>query len=464
MLESLPIPLWRIVVAAVGLFVGIKLIKHILMGGGKTDPYTAASCRCGWKGQVSRYRPACPKCGTRLNLDEVLSQERKPRQETKSRPVVEEQVMSQSRVLTVMFTDICGFTRLSEDLGPEKVGELLNRVLAEVADLAHRHGATVDKFIGDCIMALFGAPLAHEDDVARALSASLDMEQWLADYSEGLVERTGVGLGMHSGVNYGTVVAGGLGSDLRMDYTVIGDTVNVASRLESAAQRGETFVSETVHAVGRRQFRFREVEPLTLKGKQRPVPAFALVAVRDDPPPMRGVDEFELVLVGRDAQLAQVREAATNALAGSGGVVSLIGEPGVGKSRLSAEFLRRSESEAYRTLRAACLSYTTRAPYYLFQELLKSWAGVEPADSPEVVRAELRGAFASVGSDLDEWEPYLQVLLAPGDEVAAAALENLDPQTRQRLTDRAIVGTPRGIANAGPLVLAVTTQPWARLA
>jgi hypothetical protein len=269
---------------------------------------------------------------------------------------------------------------------------------------------------------------------------------------------------MHSGVNYGTVVAGGLGSDLRMDYTVIGDTVNVASRLESAAQRGETFVSETVHAVGRRQFRFREVEPLTLKGKQRPVPAFALVAVRDDPPPMRGVDEFELVLVGRDAQLAQVREAATNALAGSGGVVSLIGEPGVGKSRLSAEFLRRSESEAYRTLRAACLSYTTRAPYYLFQELLKSWAGVEPADSPEVVRAELRGAFASVGSDLDEWEPYLQVLLAPGDEVAAAALENLDPQTRQRLTDRAIVGTPRGIANAGPLVLAVTTQPWARLA
>ncbi|MBT5533888.1 tetratricopeptide repeat protein, partial [Candidatus Poribacteria bacterium] len=138
----------------------------------------------------------------------------------------------------------------------------------------------------------------------------------------------------------------------------------------------------------------------------------------------------------------------------------LIGEPGVGKSRLAVEFLQSAGVATTRTLRAACLSYTTRAPYYLFQELLKSWAGVAPSDTPDVVRAELQGALGSLDADLGEWEPYLQVLLAPGDEAAAEALANLDPQTRQRLTDRAIVETLHAIAGSGSVVVACDDLHW----
>ena len=369
-------------------------------------------------------------------------------------------IVGERRKVVVLFSDVSGFTAMSEKMDPEEVHEIMNECFTGLVEVIYRYEGYIDKFIGDCIMALFGAPLAHEDDVARALFASLEMAEWLAGYSSTLERTTGLGLGMHSGVNYGTVVAGGLGSDLRMDYTVIGDTVNVASRLESAARRGETFVSETVHAVGRRQFEFRDVEPLTLKGKQRPVPAFALIAERTDPEPVRGVDEFELALVGRDAQLAQVRAAAADALAGSGGVVSVTGEPGVGKSRLASEFMRATGMADTRTLRASCLSYTTRAPYYLFQELLRSWAGIEPSDTPDVAGAALDGALGSHDADLAEWKPYLMALLAPGDEAAADTLANLDPQTRQRLTDRAIVEALHAVAESGPVVVACDDLHW----
>jgi class 3 adenylate cyclase/tetratricopeptide (TPR) repeat protein len=369
-------------------------------------------------------------------------------------------IVGERRKVVVLFSDVSGFTAMSEKMDPEEVHEIMNECFTGLVEVIYRYEGYIDKFIGDCIMALFGAPLAHEDDVARALLASLDMEAWLAEYSDKLERRVGVGLGMHSGVNYGTVVAGALGSDLRMDYTVIGDTVNVASRLESAAQRGETFVSETVHAVGRRQFEFREVEPLTLKGKERPVPAFALVAVRDDPDPVRGVDEFERVLVGRDAEAAVLHDAGIEALAGRGRVVSIVGEPGVGKSRLVSEFMRHLPDDAARCLRASCLSYTTRVPYYLFRELFRAWTGAGPMDESDVVATELRAAVDAAGRGLRQWEPYLRAFMSPTDIAATEPIANVDPQTRQRLTDRAILETVRVLAQDAPLILTCDDLHW----
>ncbi|MBM3216320.1 tetratricopeptide repeat protein [Candidatus Poribacteria bacterium] len=367
-------------------------------------------------------------------------------------------IVGERRKVVVMFSDVSGFTAMSEKMDPEQIHTIMNECFDGLVKIVYKYEGYIDKFIGDCIMTLFGAPVAHEDDVARALFAILEMTDWLNAYSERLQALHGVAVGMHTGLNYGTVIAGGLGSDLRMDYTVIGDTVNVASRLESAAQRGQTFVSETVYAMGRRQFRFAEVEPLTLKGKSRPVPAFQVLAVRDDPEPLRGIEGFPSVLVGRDDELARLDELFAEAREASGRTVSLVGEPGAGKSRLVAEFLEHVREAGSPGFQAACLSYTQSVPYYVFRRLLVDWADVAESDPSEVVTMKLRRALEMTGEDLTDAEPFLLSLVGG---VETEPLDGLDGQTRQRLTDNALVRAMLAAARERPVAFVLDDLHWA---
>jgi len=361
------------------------------------------------------------------------------------------------RKVVVMFSDVSGFTAMSEKMDPEQIHTIMNDCFTGLVQRIYKYEGYIDKFIGDCIMALFGAPISHEDDVIRALYAVLEMTEWLGEFSAELERKYGVTLGMHTGLNYGTVIAGGLGSDLRMDYTVIGDTVNVASRLESAAKRGQTFVSDTVYALGRKLFRFREVEPLTLKGKERPVPAFELLGVRDDPEPLRGVGEFPSVLVGRDAELELLRARSREAFAGKGLVVSVVGSPGVGKSRLISEFVREMTAGGVACYSASCLSYATNTPYFLVCSLTLGMCGLQGSDPPEVVRMKLEAAMRSTEKDLSEWEPYILSVVATTDDPQVAGL---DGPTRQRMTDRAFVEFLKAQATTRPLVLVLDDLHW----
>ena len=370
------------------------------------------------------------------------------------------EISGERRKVVVLFSDVSGFTAMSETMDPEEIHTIMNECFAGLVKIIYKYEGYIDKFIGDCIMALFGAPLSHEDDVARALRVTLEMTEWLTEYSADLEKRHGVTLGMHTGINYGTVIAGGLGSDLKMEYTVIGDTVNVASRLESAAQRGQTFVSETVYAIGRKQFEFREVEPLTLKGKRHPVPSFELLRPRDEPEPLRGVESFASRFVGRDNELAHLIEQCAMARTGKGRVVSLLGEPGVGKSRLSAEFSRRIAGEAVQLLGAACLSYTHNSPYYIFRRLLMQWCDIEDSDPHDIAALKLKTAVAASNGGLSEWEAYLRNVLVPPERPEDDELAGLDAETRQRLTDRALITTLRVLAETTPLVLIVDDLHW----
>jgi predicted ATPase/class 3 adenylate cyclase len=368
------------------------------------------------------------------------------------------EMAGERRKVVVMFSDVSGFTAMSEKMDPEQVHTIMNECFQGLVEIVYKYEGYIDKFIGDCIMALFGAPVSHEDDVARSLYAIHEMTRWLNEYSTRLEEKYGVGLGMHTGLNYGTVIAGGVGSDLRMDYTVIGDTVNVASRLESRAERGQTFVSETVYAMGRRQFEFREVEPLMLKGKQHPVPAFELLGVRAAPEPLRGVEALHNVLVGRDEELALLVERLSEAKQGKGGVVSVVGEPGVGKSRLVAEFVSRAEGDGARCARAACLSYTTRVPYSVVRRLFLAWCDIEEADPPAVAEMKLTSALAGGARDLSEWEPYVRAVLVA--DSASAGADGLDAQTRQRLTDRALLEAALAFASKQPTAFVLDDLHW----
>ncbi len=237
------------------------------------------------------------------------------------------------KLVTVMFADISGFTALAETMDPEAVRDMMNDCFERLAPVVQKYGGTVDKFIGDEIMALFGAPVAHENDPGRALRTALEMVETLAEFN---AER-GTELELHFGINTGTVIAGGLGTYERQEYTVMGDTVNVASRLGDVSERGEILVGPDTYRLSAPLFEFETMEPVRVKGKAEPLPVYRLLAAKAIPGKMRGIAGLESPLVGREAEFHALQEAIERLQTGTGGIVTLVGEAGLGKSRLVAE-------------------------------------------------------------------------------------------------------------------------------
>ncbi|MGH2587194.1 MAG: ATP-binding protein, partial [Dehalococcoidia bacterium] len=250
---------------------------------------------------------------------------------------------AERRLVTVLFGDISGFTALSEQLDPEDVREIINLCLEELVSVVHRYGGTVDKFIGDAVMALFGAPAAHEDDPERACAAALEMRRGLTAVAQRLGDRLPNPLALHIGINTGMVVAGRVGSLARSDYTVLGDTVTVAARLEDLSENGQILVTETTREMTQHAFAFKALPPATVKGKREPIAIFELDGHRARRRSRRGLPGIETPFVGRQAERQALIEALDEMIAGRGGFITLSGTAGVGKSRLLRELRLAAE-------------------------------------------------------------------------------------------------------------------------
>src|SRR5919198_4855585 len=233
------------------------------------------------------------------------------------------------RLITALFADVSGFTSLADRLDPEQLIEVIDPVISGLSSIVGRYEGYVEKFAGDALLALFGAPVSHEDDAERALLVALEMHRELAQLCQELPYDAS-GLTLHVGVNSGHGIARILGSEARMDYGVLGDSVILAQRLESAAPKGETYVSELTVKLTEEIFEFEPIGELTLKGKSAPVAAWRLVRERPERRPA-----LRPSLIGREEELAVVDEVLTTLRDGRGGLLAIIGEPGIGKSRLA---------------------------------------------------------------------------------------------------------------------------------
>ena len=238
------------------------------------------------------------------------------------------------RLVTVLFADFVGFTTLAEELDAEVLQELVSGIFEDLAEQAVTHDGTIEKFIGDAIFVIFGAPLAHEDDPQRALRTALAMHKVFAEHAVRAKRERGIELGLRIGVHTGMVVAGNVRSVA--EYGVMGDTVNTASRLQESAPPGETYVTQSTFRLTNREFTFREVGPIEMKGKEKPVLAYALSGERSD---IRVAIELNAPLVGRWMELSRLDLAYQSARIGRTEVVLIAGEPGIGKSRLVSEFI-----------------------------------------------------------------------------------------------------------------------------
>jgi class 3 adenylate cyclase/tetratricopeptide (TPR) repeat protein len=309
------------------------------------------------------------------------------------------QLPEERRTVTVLFADLSGYTAVAEQMDPEAVKGLVDRSLQRLGQEVERYGGTVDKYIGDNVMALFGAPVAHEDDAERAVRAALGMQQAMGELNAELEASHDVALALRVGLNTGEVLAGAVG-DRR--YTVIGDTVNVAARLQAAGRPGSVTVGEATWLETREAIEYRELEPLALKGKANPVPAWEAVALRAATPVRRDVSTSSSPLVGRDTELAllgslyaQVERERRPQL------VTIVGEAGVGKSRLLAELeLGLALREPNPKVRQGrCLPYGSALAYWALGEVVRAEAGIVDRDGSDVAWEKLCRFVSSLAGD-----------------------------------------------------------------
>jgi adenylate cyclase len=353
------------------------------------------------------------------------------------------------RLITALFADVSGFTSLADRLDPEQLLEVIDPVISGLSSVVGRYEGYVEKFAGDALMALFGAPVSHEDDAIRALRVALEMHAELARLVQELPHEAE--LTLHVGVNSGHGIARILGSEARMDYAVLGDSVILAQRLESAAPPGETYVSEATVRLTEADFEFEPIGELTLKGKAEPVPAWRLIGAREE-----RAFVARPHLIGREAELAVVDDALRLLARGSGGVLAITGEPGIGKSRLVEAATDRAVASGARHLSARCISYGAGLAYWPYLDLLRRATGLRTDEPPGQTRARLNTALDAAG--VAETAPLFARLLGlPVDDDAAAALE---PEAFRRALHDAFRDSLRALAAAKPLVLALEDIHW----
>jgi class 3 adenylate cyclase/DNA-binding SARP family transcriptional activator len=381
---------------------------------------------------------------------------------------VRKEFREERKVLTALFADLVGSTALGEQLDPEEYRLVVDEAVARMVTVADDFGGTVVSIAGDGLLALFGAPVAHEDDPERAIRAGLRMIEMMADYAAEVARSWGVhDIAVRIGVNTGPAVLGPVGRGEVIEYTALGDAVNTAARFQSAARPGSVLVGSSTSRLARRLFEWGEVQHLSLKGKADPVDAIEVLGTRATPGAARGVEGMEADLVGRDRELMEASVLVDDVLAGRGGILLVTGEPGIGKSRLLRELRSRLEASSSpggepRWLEGRCISYGETLSYSPVQTLVRDWLGVT-ADHPELrVRVALRRNLGELfGPDIGDVAPALAVLLGLSPDPDTLAIGQASPDAVQRAMVRAVRRVVERLSADGPVVLAVEDLHWA---
>jgi class 3 adenylate cyclase/tetratricopeptide (TPR) repeat protein len=334
--------------------------------------------------------------------------------------------------VTVLFADLKGSMELLADRDPEEARKILDPVLERMMEGVHRYEGTVNQVMGDGIMALFGAPLAHEDHAVRACYAALRMQESVKRYAEGVRREHGITVRIRVGLNSGEVVVRAIGSDLHMDYTAVGQTTHLAARMEQLADPGAILLTPETLAAAEGFVRVNALGPMALKGVSVPVEVYELVGVsavrsRLQAAATRGLSRF----VGRDAEIEQLRRALEHARQGRGQVAAIVGEPGVGKSRLVFELTHSHRVEGWLVLESGSVSYGKATSYLPVIDLLKAYFRIGDRDTYRDIRERVTGKILTLDRALEPALPALLSLLdVPVEDPQWAALD--PPQRRQR--------------------------------
>jgi class 3 adenylate cyclase/tetratricopeptide (TPR) repeat protein len=408
----------------------------------------------------------CDECGQDLQaskettpIDYTQPQSYTPKHLAEKILTTRSALEGEHKLVTVLFADVAGFTAMSEKLEPEEVHQIMEGCLRILIDEIHKYEGTINQFMGDGVMALFGAPLAHEDHAQRACYAALAIHKDLLEYSEKVKKDYSQDFQMRVGLNSGPVVVGSIGDDLHMDYTAIGDTINLASRMESLAQPGSVLLSRNTQRLVKNYFDLNPVGPLEVKGKEEPQEAFELVkaggaATRLEASMARGLTRF----VGRKNSMAALMEAYGKVKNGNGQVVGVVGEAGVGKSRLLFEFRHRLPQDEFGYLEGRCIHFGGAMPYLPILDLIRSHFEIREGEREMVIRKRVRERILG----LDE---KFQGIISPIQDLLSLKVEDdaylkLEPKQRREKVFEALRDLIIRESQERPLVLVIEDLHW----
>jgi class 3 adenylate cyclase/tetratricopeptide (TPR) repeat protein len=368
-------------------------------------------------------------------------------------------IEGERKIVTVMFADVAGFTSLSEKLDPEDVHGIMDGCFKILMEEIHQCEGTINQFTGDGVMALFGAPLAHEDHAQRACHAALAIQSRLKAYGDSVNRTYGIDFKMRIGLNTGPVVVGSIGDDLRMDYTALGDTSNLAARMESSAQPGGIWVTRHIYLQTKEYFEFESLGEIQVKGKEKPIEAYQLtrptqVQTRIAASKAKGLTRF----IGRSREMETLNDAFEKVKSGEGQVVGIVGEAGVGKSRLLLEFHSLFSKNAYGYYEGRCLHYGGSMPYLPILDILRFFLDVKEGEQEQIVRQRLKERILGLDENLRHTIPPIQDLISL--KVDDEAYTKLEPKQKKEKTFEAIRDLLIQGSQNRPLVLAIEDLHW----
>ncbi len=412
----------------------------------------------------------CGNCGTRLSAD---LQRGEASSKSADKSVLEKldsgdrivQARGQRRNVTVLFVDLCDYTGLAGKVEDDDLFDFLNQYIRMLADKVYHYEGVVDKVIGDGLMAIFGAPIAFENNAERGVRAALDMLTGIEELNQRFSERFGEHFHIHIGLHSGTVIIGEIGSESTMEYTAIGDTVNLARRLQEAAPPDTILASDRVWQATRALFDFRPVSDLILKGFARPVDAYAVMGVKESQGNVRELDGMVVPMVGREEELAFLRRMIDETIRDRQGRIALvIGEAGIGKTRLTAELKSHIDWNEIQILQGQSLTYRRSVSYWIFIELLLDFLKTPLAAGRDSIHQQLVSTIQPLlGQSSSQVLPFLEHLLSLeySAEGAAQRIALLNAEQLQQQIFLAIRRWLEALASQKPLLVILEDLHWA---
>ena len=417
------------------------------------NPEEARFCNeCGNKLEL-----ACPECGKVNPLGSKFCNECGQRLEevVKAETALPEAAGERKHV-TVLFSDLSGYTTMSERLDPEEVKEITSRVFAQISQVINKYEGFVEKFVGDAVMALFGVPKLHEDDPVRAIRAAREIHEIVDAISPEVEERIGQSISMHSGINTGLVVTGEVDVE-KGAHGVAGDTINVASRLSSLAEAREILVGVNTSRQAEGYFNFEELEPVQVKGKTELVQAYKLLSARDKPITLHRLSGLRADLIGRKVEMAQLGESVEKLRDGKGSIFSICGDAGTGKSRLVGEFKTTLDLDEIQWLEGHAYAYAQNIPYFPLIDLLNGVLQIEEGDPPEKVREKLESGIENLVGKKENIVPYIGSLYV----LSYPEVENVSPEFWKARLQDAMRMILSALARRAPTVFCLEDLHWA---
>jgi len=428
---------------------------------------------CGSCGSSIKIKITCGKCGSEnpdnynfcnnCGHDLPNSHDTFPEIESKEsiatekkEPAPSKKIIGERKHVTVLFSDMSGYTSMSEKLDPEEVKEITGRIFGETAKIISKYEGFVEKFIGDAVVAIFGATKSFEDDPIRAIKAAIEIRDFVNKISPEYENKIDQKLSMHSGINTGLVVTGEIDLE-KGTHGIAGDTINLAARLSNLGDKNDILVGQETYIQSEGFFNFGVLEPTKVKGKSEPVNVYKVISIKEHPKKVHRLQGVRAKLVGRKVEMDQLKDGITRLLKNEGMTISICGTAGTGKSRLVEEFKSSLDINKIQWLEGHAYPYAQNIPYFPLINMLSHTFGIDEGDSPEKVRTKLESGLSLLVETEKDVIPYIGSLYS----LSYPEVDELSPEYWQINLQKAVQGILLALAKKGPTVICLEDIHWA---